>query len=215
MEERVKPLPRRFRVSGYSALNHKIISRVKPLTSDTADLVIVSESAEAHSPHTTIRQRGNTFGERITNAVLDTFACGYHEVVVIGNDCPTITTADISAAFDALANGATYTAAPASDGGAFLVGASCERFDRDAFNALPWKTDTLFTAFAKLPNAATLTIQRDDFDDWMTVRASQALARLLEESSSRLSYTLPSRPVPESSRIKALTRMYLPAPPTI
>ena len=41
------------------------------------------------------QQRGDTFGERFANAFEDVFALGYQNVIAIGNDCLTVSTADI------------------------------------------------------------------------------------------------------------------------
>ncbi|GAB4466629.1 MAG: TIGR04282 family arsenosugar biosynthesis glycosyltransferase [Burkholderiaceae bacterium] len=67
-------------------------------------------------------QRGSDLGARMLNAFADTLAPGRgHRCVLIGTDCPALTSADLAAAAQALA---AYDAVvqPADDGGYVLIG---------------------------------------------------------------------------------------------
>ncbi len=215
-EARLKPLPSPFRALGYTWLNRRIADRAFAGAHVKADLIVVSERVPQSTPGDTyLVQRGANFAERITNAIADTFARGYQHVVVIGNDCPSITAADIDAAFKHLACGAGYVASPASDGGAYLVGANADTFNRTAFGQLPWQTRRLFRALISLPGAAAVAITRDDFDTWIGVSATHALGMLLLGAGRMLQCAARRAPTHETWRHKALTRIHLPAPPAI
>jgi glycosyltransferase A (GT-A) superfamily protein (DUF2064 family) len=88
-------------------------------------------------------QRGQSFGQRISNAFQDLFELGYDRVIAIGNDCPQITTAHLLEAKEHLDHG-DHVIAPATDGGFNLIGIHRERFDRDKFEQLAWQSDALY-----------------------------------------------------------------------
>jgi hypothetical protein len=211
-EARAKPLPKPFRSSGYRSINRSIAERLTPAVDADTDFIIATDASPIRPGQ--IRQRGRTFGERITGAIEDAFALGYDRVVAVGNDCPTIMPSDITAAFGTLRNGAALVAAPARDGGAFLVGAASEGFDPGTFEELPWQTADLFAAFTALPGAAPLAVVREDHDRWLDRRARAALRALLAlPPRPTLPTPLHTPPVRFGTLRKALTRSFLPAPP--
>jgi len=213
-ESTIKPLPDRYRRKGYAALNRRIIARLAPLIGKGADLIVAREPGPGQTIHgATVLQRGANFGDRITNAIADTLALGYDAVVAVGNDCPTLSPSDISSAFDALARGASAVAAPARDGGAYLIGVRAGTIDDHAFRALPWCTGTLFGALVALPGAAALRVLREDFDRWESRGAIEALQLLFADARSRAASRLPDNPVAIARLHKALTRIFLSAPP--
>ena len=68
------------------------------------------------------RQEGAGLGDRMQRAVLDSFAAGYHAAVIVGTDHPTLPSAFVDAAFDALAQPLALTIGPSEDGGYYLIG---------------------------------------------------------------------------------------------
>jgi len=214
-ERRHKPLPR---IHGqrpeYRAVNRALLSRLRPALRN-ADLVIASTGKVASiEGEEQILQRGSTFGERICSAAADTFALGYREVIIVGNDCPDIEATDITAAFALLQKGSDVVAAPARDGGAFLIGLTAGGFSPDWFRSLPWQTSDLFDLLTALPEAEALPICRDDFDSWRGYDATIALAQLLNLSDRGIE-SIDSIPFHFSFRQrKAITRSWLPAPPS-
>ncbi len=91
------------------------------------------------------RQFGETFGERIANAMDTLFTQGYQQVVVIGNDTPDLTSGTIRHSIKLL-NSHDTVLGPSKDGGAYLIGLSNEVFDKAAFTSLPWESDSLYKA---------------------------------------------------------------------
>jgi len=206
----LKPLPRRYRAAGYRGLNGRMMARLASSAIHGTDLIVATEGACGDMR---LPQRGDSFGERIGNAIADAFDLGYRDVVVVGNDCPDLAQKDIEAAFRMLASGAAYVAAPTRDGGAFMIAAHRGTFDAHTFMRLPWQTDRLYQAFLELPGAASLAILREDFDDWNHRAARRALDGFFGRIhiQSRIRFSQPT--LPSSSRMKALTRSFLTSPP--
>lgn len=210
-EALLKPLPRNHRGLGYAAINRSVVERLAPAL-EGIDLII-STSGPSTLSGVRLQQRGVGFGERITNTVNDAFALGYQQLIVVGNDCLTIEPADITAAFATLSAGALLVAAPARDGGAFLIGAR-PGFDAVGFADLPWQTSRLYTAFLSLPHASALPVVREDHDHWNGSHARAALNRLLGSPlQAPQNLTHYSSHILSSALRKALTRSFLPAPP--
>jgi hypothetical protein len=213
-EASAKPLPAPYRRAGYRSLNRRVVARLAPMAAHGIDIVVAGEGPfGAASGASYIRQRGESFGARITNAVADALALGYRDVVVVGNDCPSIATSDVAAAFDALAAGAGLAAAPTRDGGAFLIAVRGDRFQPTPFAALPWCSDALFAALCALPGAEALGILRDDFDIWEIPSGLAALAALHGRWENRRPARALPAPTLSLRRMKALSRIHLPAPP--
>jgi len=87
-------------------------------------------------------QIGNSFGERLANAIEGVFEQGYEQVIAIGNDCPNFShqmlqTAQVQLAAQKMVIG------PAADGGAYLIGLHREIYKRQKFIDLDWETDEL------------------------------------------------------------------------
>jgi uncharacterized protein len=68
-------------------------------------------------------QTGHDLGERMKNAFATAFAEGFQKVVIIGSDCPQLTTVHIQQAFSQLTK-YEVVIGPAVDGGYYLLGMS-------------------------------------------------------------------------------------------
>lgn len=88
-------------------------------------------------------QRGNTFGERFSNAIAALFQKGYSSVITIGNDCPQLQKNHLLQAASALEQGQAIIL-PSADGGFNLLGLSKSHFLHQEFKGLPWQTSQLF-----------------------------------------------------------------------
>jgi len=83
-------------------------------------------------------QHGPTFADRLSNAFGAVRALGYGEVVAVPTDVPLLGARHLSAAFDALAEGAGAVLGPSPDGGVYLIGV---RGDAQALLAgVRWRT---------------------------------------------------------------------------
>lgn len=89
-------------------------------------------------------QHGNTFGERLANAIAETFDRGYEKVIVIGNDCPALTHQIIQQAAKQLGS-QKLVIGPTPKGGAYLIGVTSAGFDKSGLENIVWKTSSVIT----------------------------------------------------------------------
>jgi rSAM/selenodomain-associated transferase 1 len=85
-----------------------------------------------------INQVGEDLGQRMSYAVT-TGLNEYRYVILIGADCPNMSTDYLKQAVIALSNGADAVLGPAEDGGYVLIG--LRRTIPCLFDGLPWGTD--------------------------------------------------------------------------
>ncbi|HYK76126.1 MAG TPA: TIGR04282 family arsenosugar biosynthesis glycosyltransferase [Daejeonella sp.] len=85
-------------------------------------------------------QQGEDLGERMLNAFQNAFQQGYQQVVIIGSDCPDLSTALIESAFHQLQNH-DFVLGPATDGGYYLLGMKYP--ERTLFQNKVWSTHTV------------------------------------------------------------------------
>ena len=87
------------------------------------------------------QQQEGDLGQRMATC-LRTLLSGNQRVLLIGSDCPALTSADLQLAAAALEGSARMVFTPAEDGGYVLVGARCN--DEDGFTAafddIAWST---------------------------------------------------------------------------
>jgi len=91
--------------------------------------------AEHNYPLTRWQQQGNDLGERMNHA-LYTALKSYKRAVLIGCDCPSLTSQDLASAISALNDKTSVVFAPAEDGGYVLIGLN--RPQPELFVAMPW-----------------------------------------------------------------------------
>lgn len=93
-------------------------------------------------------QKGRTFGERLANAIGPVFEAGFEKIIIIGTDCPTLTSEVILRAGQKLKNGGLVLG-PDKNGGVYLIGISKSNYSRQQFMALPWEKNTLQIGWEK------------------------------------------------------------------
>lgn len=115
-------------------------------------------------------QHGNDLGERMQHAFSFLFELGYDHVLIIGSDCPQLTTAHLNHAFVLLE---THDVAigPVDDGGYYLLGLCAVH--PPFFSNKAWSTDTVYSSTIKDAEEAGLTVARteqlrdvDTLKDW-------------------------------------------------
>jgi uncharacterized protein len=96
------------------------------------------------------QQKGTTFGERLHQALSQTFALGFEQVIVIGNDCPQLRVGDLHRAVGLL-NQADTVLGPCRNGGIYLLGLSRQVFEKvGSLEQISWQTPAVhreLTAF--------------------------------------------------------------------
>lgn len=123
-----------------------------------------------------VSQRGKTFGERLANAMSAVFDDGAERLLVVGNDCPQLTTSHLRSAAQKLARGQNVIG-PDRRGGVWLIGLKRSDFNAVQFASLTWETDQLYDELSDaLPNHAEATSLSDlnTYDDlrhrWFLLR---------------------------------------------
>ncbi len=89
------------------------------------------------SRHRFLPQQGDSLGDRMNDAVAAAFEGGFQRVVVIGTDCPSLTTTHLAEAFQSLDHSGVVVG-PAVDGGYYLLGMR-EHYS-ELFNLIEWGT---------------------------------------------------------------------------
>jgi uncharacterized protein len=88
--------------------------------------------------HATLHtQVAGDLGQRMS-AAIETTLVEADYVVLIGADCPTLTTGDLTSAFHALDTGTDVVIGPAEDGGYYLIG--MREHHASLFGNIPWST---------------------------------------------------------------------------
>lgn len=87
------------------------------------------------------QQSGKDLGQRMHNAFEELFAAGYERVVIIGSDCPEITTELLIQSFRLLATNEAAIG-PSHDGGYYLLGLT--KLIPALFEHKPWSTADVY-----------------------------------------------------------------------
>ncbi|GAB2782314.1 TIGR04282 family arsenosugar biosynthesis glycosyltransferase [Hymenobacter latericoloratus] len=117
-------------------------------------------------------------GQKMQAAFAQSFARGAAAVVIIGTDCPGLTTAHLTAAFRALETH-DVVLGPATDGGYYLLG--MKQLWPDLFQNKAWSTETVRAAteadVQRLKLSLCLLPELRDVDTAADLRAWEAAAR--------------------------------------
>lgn len=122
------------------------------------------------------QQRGQSFGQRLAHAVSRVYDAGYERVIIIGNDCPTLTPAHLRRAAAALAAGQQVIGTD-HRGGAYLIGLQRQQFEACAFAELAWQTERLTQELLPLLGEVTVFGQLRDINRTSDLRADWHLLR--------------------------------------
>ena len=121
--------------SNCRALN-ALNGRVRQTACQTGLPVLFSTDLIAHT---------GSFGEQLSEAIKAAFGQGFDKVLVVGNDCPALTTTDLTNAAAELQAGRVVLG-PDNRGGVYLLGLSRGQFEADVLRGLPWQTNRLHRA---------------------------------------------------------------------
>lgn len=125
-----------------------------------------------------IDQVGDDLGGRMTQAFDVLFSRGYHRVVIVGTDVPTL---PLDYFKQALAQLETHdlVLGPALDGGYYLIG--LRKPAPDLFADIPWSTDRVLTLTQEKAHGLRLTTAT--IPPWRDVDTIEDLAALIEAES--------------------------------
>lgn len=88
-------------------------------------------------------QRGEGFGERISNAVEDVWKKGYERVIVLGNDCPELEVQSYQNCIDLLDKG-NACLVPTQHGGTGLIALHRSQYHGEHWRELEWQSSETF-----------------------------------------------------------------------
>lgn len=181
----------------------------KKLSHDDSDNLFLLDSLKQHAYSVADRaglplfhfsetqQKGNSFGERLTNSMANVFAKGYENVIVIGSDCPDISVSDIHSAEHALAAG-QMVLGPDMRGGTFLFGLTSEMFYLHPLAQVSWQTSELLDSLCNYAACFQFEIryleQKFDLNDASDVirysKRSVYLSKLLRQLRQLVGFQL-------------------------
>lgn len=126
-------------------------------------------------------QSGKNLGDRMYNALVDTFSHGYKRCVIVGVDLPEMSGEIVINAFSAL-DDADLVIGPALDGGYYLIG--MKKPMKEIFEDIPWSTSNTLKATLKKAESIGLSFHLtqplSDLDTPEDLKRFPDLLRLLE-----------------------------------
>jgi rSAM/selenodomain-associated transferase 1 len=126
-------------------------------------------------------QEGADLGERMKNAFLDVFSEGFERAVLMGSDLPDLPGRIIR---DALLSLDTYgsVVGPSQDGGYYLIGFRKSTFTPEAFDSMPWSTDTVLESTLYILDQHHRTVYMLEY--WNDIDTFENLKSLLHRSAN-------------------------------
>ena len=120
-------------------------------------------------------QIGDDLGARMNHAFEILFARGYHRVLIVGTDVPTLPLDYFKQALSLLDHH-DLVLGPAIDGGYYLI--ALTRVVPELFSGIPWSTDQVLTLTRE--KAATLGLQTALLEPWRDVDTLTDLQTLID-----------------------------------
>jgi rSAM/selenodomain-associated transferase 1 len=143
------------------------------------------------------------FGRPLLHAARSLFAMGHEAVCLLNSDSPTLPTALLSRAANALAEpGDRVVLGPAEDGGYYVIGMKAPHVP--LFEDIAWSTSAV--ADDTRQRAAALGLPVVELDPWYDVDDAAALHRLCRDLSSAGSLRRPS-PYPARATADCIERL--------
>jgi rSAM/selenodomain-associated transferase 1 len=127
-----------------------------------------------------LAQEGADLGARLDQLLTDLLAEGYAGAIAVGTDTPTLPTAYLQRACDALQRGAAdVVLGPSEDGGYYLIG--LRRPVPELFTGMPWSSSTV--AAETRARIRRLGLRLALLPGWFDVDRGEDLARLRDPGS--------------------------------
>ena len=157
-----------------------VVSRVEAATTVlyTPKHCAAEVAALAKVPATRVAQRGDTLGERMHNGACDLVRLGFDALILIGSDLPTLPSAHVSAALQAVQRRDVMVVGPAEDGGYYLIGGRA--LPSPLFDRIPWGTAAVLERTAEAAAALGLTVEL--IPRWYDIDVSADLRRAVEDA---------------------------------
>jgi len=115
-------------------------------------------------------QRGDSFGEKLSTSAQAVFNKGFDKLIIIGNDCPHLTSKNIQEAAFQLET-FDQVLAPTKKGGAYLIGLTKKSFDKEAFATIRWQSTLVYNDLKKLFSFSVFLLPfQDDVNNFYDLR---------------------------------------------
>lgn len=121
-------------------------------------------------------QQGRDLGEKMQNALQETFAAGISRAVLLGSDLPDLPPDIITEAFSGLERSPAVLG-PGLDGGYYLIGFSADGFLPGVFADIPWSTAKVLSRTGE--RFATAGISPRMLPPWNDIDTVDDLRRLI------------------------------------
>ncbi len=135
-------------------------------------------------------QTGGDLGEKMKQALSETFAAGYDRAIIVGSDLPDLPPEIVQEAFGWLRNNPAVVG-PGRDGGYYLIGFTAGGFVPAIFDNIAWGTAAVLgqtlKRFARIGVVPRLLPVWRDID---TAADLDALARSLPDASGAAAHTM-------------------------
>ncbi|KAL4225796.1 hypothetical protein ACF0H5_013787 [Mactra antiquata] len=130
----------------YISLNKSILVSLQYNGGTTSEMEYWLQRKLWGLPCTYRVQQGNTLGDKLKNAIKESFERGNKSVIVIGADIPGISEEVIKMSFESLTKKSDMVIGKAEDGGYYLIGFSTNslRYIDKIFDDIDWGTDKVF-----------------------------------------------------------------------
>lgn len=126
-------------------------------------------------------QGDGDLGERLIRAAVASVASGFQKTIIVGTDCPYLTTGDFHEALAALEDHEVVIG-PARDGGYWLIGLRGEA--PVLFQGIPWSSSGVLAATLQQARAANLRVRcLRELEDIDTIQEWERFQRFLEVRS--------------------------------
>ncbi len=124
-----------------------------------------------------LAQHGQDLGERLQNCFADLFAAGFHSIVILGADSPTLPDEIVVEAFDRLTEPGAVVIGPSTDGGYYLVGLN--QSQPELFRQIKWGSETVLAQTQT--RAAELKLSISLLPEWSDVDTPADLTTIQEQ----------------------------------
>lgn len=125
-------------------------------------------------------QRGEHLGERMSDSFRSAFENGFKKAVIIGSDCPDLTTDKIESSFGLL-DDHDMVIGPSFDGGYYLLG--LRKYHPELFSGIEWSSSKVLNTTIQIAKNLDLKVRKlpelNDIDTIEDLRSS-SISNLLE-----------------------------------
>ncbi len=133
-------------------------------------------------------QKGDNFGQKLSNAFSEVFSRGYENVIAIGTDCPRLNTGTILYAYSQLQR-SPLIIGPDLRGGTYLIALNKKAFIQHQFEKLVWQSyqlcDNIKNYASELVVDITILQRLGDFHQHVSIYNTTGLVALLNDSCFR------------------------------